>query len=468
MRKGIAVGLALVLSLGLAACGGSGSNSSSARADSSNDAAAETSSSAPGEAAPASSVAEETEAPAEETPGETIEIEFWLAQGNKVMELVNAEIDAFNNTQNRYHVTAVQQENQVEAVSNLQAAIESHSAPDVAVVAAAPARQFYEEGVLVPISNYSAADSEFHIDDFYPDLIANGLDGDTLFALPWYSKFQIAYYNIKAFEDAGIDPASVKSWQDLAAHADAFKEAGYERVWEPMGGDAKSLIDVAFTNGAKILSDDGRTVTLNSPEWVEVWEAFRGWIHDDGIMEAKWNGLEEWAYWYDTIADVTEGRAAGYTGSPPDSVDFDFNIIRPMEQFGWNDAESRPWAQTMLLVMPDGNGEEKQQGAYAFIKYLTNPENQAAYTIRTKNPAANRKVAEVPEYQAFLEKNPVAGVLLEQAAHVSSYPEDPTGGAILDALNAAARALEEDGRPAQEVLDEAAAAAQVALDEALS
>ena len=235
-----------------------------------------------------------------------------------------------------------------------------------------------------------------------------------------------------------------------------------------MGGDGKNLIDAAFANGAKVLSDDGKTVTVNTPEWVEVWESFRGWIHDDKYMQTHWNGIDDWVYWYDTIDDVIEGRSAGYTGSPVDSVDFDFDVIRPLEQFGWEGNVSMPWAQALMLCMPAGNTPEEQQGAYEFIKFLTNPENQAAYTMLTTYPAANKRVTEVPEYQKFLEENPVARVLLAQSEHASIYPVDPTGGRILNELNIAAEKIEIEGVSAQEALDEAAANAQIALDEALA
>ena len=397
-----------------------------------------------------------------------IAIEFWLAQGNNVMDLVNEEIAKFNESQDKYVVTAVQQENYVKTFSNLQAAIAGKNAPDVVLLDTAPARQLFEKGALVPFDEFQKADADFNADDFYAVYADQGKYTDgTTFARPWYGTIQIAYYSVEAFEKAGVDPASIKSWQDLVAAGPKFKDAGYQYVWEPMGGDSKNLIDAAFANGAKVFSDDGKTVTINSPEWVEVWESFRGWIHDDGYMQTKWNGIDDWVYWYDTIDDVIEGRAAGYTGSPVDSVDFDFNVIRPLEQFGWKDNVSLPWAQALMLCMPAGGSEEEQQGAYEFIKFLTNPENQAAYTMLTTYPAANKRVTEVPAYQEFLRENPVAGVLLKQAEHVSSYPVDPTGGKILDELNIAAQALELEGRSAQEVLDEAAANAQIALDEAL-
>ncbi len=405
----------------------------------------------------------------EPTEEGVIEIEFWLAQGNNVMDLVNEEIEAFNASQSTYHVTAVQQENYVKTFSNLQAAIAGKVAPDVVLLDTAPARQLFEKGALVPFDAFQEADPDFNADDFYAVYADQGIYTDgTTFARPWYGTIQIAYYSVEAFEKAGVDPNSIHSWQDLVAAGPKFKEAGYQFVWEPMGGDSKNLIDAAFANGAKVFSDDGKTVTINSPEWVEVWESFRGWIHDDGYMQTKWNGIDDWVYWYDTIDDVIEGRAAGYTGSPVDSVDFDFDVIRPLEQFGWEGNVSMPWAQALMLCMPAGNSPEKQQGAYEFIKFLTNPENQAAYTMLTTYPAANKRVTDVPEYQKFLEENPVAAVLLAQSEHAAIYPVDPTGGKILDELNIAAEKVEIEGVSAQEALDEAQANAQIALDEALN
>ena len=52
---------------------------------------------------------------------------------------------------------------------------------------------------------------------------------------------QVLYYNIKAFEDAGIDPASIKTWQDLEAAAKKiYDTTGGSMVgWEPMWGYKK-------------------------------------------------------------------------------------------------------------------------------------------------------------------------------------------------------------------------------------
>ena len=45
-----------------------------------------------------------------------------------------------------------------------------------------------------------------------------------------------------------------------------------------------NLVDAVYSNNGTILSEDGTKVTINSPEWVEVWDAFRAWIQE-GVVE---------------------------------------------------------------------------------------------------------------------------------------------------------------------------------------
>lgn len=75
-----------------------------------------------------------------------------------------------------------------------------------------------------------------------------------------------------------------------------------------------NLIDMALSNGGAMLSDDNRTVLINSEPWIEAWEAVRKWIHEDDIMAIHYGG-QGWEYWYDTMDDVLQDKAGGYTGS---------------------------------------------------------------------------------------------------------------------------------------------------------
>ncbi len=224
-----------------------------------------------------------------------------------------------------------------------------------------------------------------------------------------------------------------------------------------------NLVDAALSNGAKILSDDGKKVLINSDEWVEVWESFRKWIHEDKTMRIH-SGGQGWEYWYKTIDDVLQNKAGGYTGSSGDQADLDFNIVAAMEQPGWGENESAPTADALQYVMLDSASDEAKQGVYEFMKFFTTPEHQAKWSMNTGYVAVRESTQEVPEFADYAEGNPQILVPLQQAMHGSILPEDPTGGKIFDALTIAADKVEIEGISAKEALDEAAAAAQKALD----
>lgn len=79
----------------------------------------------------------------------------------------------------------------------------------------------------------------------------------------------------------------------------------------------ENLIDMALSNGGKILSDDGKKVLINSKEWIDAWNFVRKQIFDDKTTKIE-SGGQGWEYWYRTIDDVMNGDAMSYTGSSGD------------------------------------------------------------------------------------------------------------------------------------------------------
>ena len=369
---------------------------------------------------------------------------------------------------NQYHVSTVTQADYDETYQKLQAGIAGNAAPDLVLLNVDAARSLNDKQLVENLQPMIDADSEFNADDYLSVFYNQGIKDDgVVYGLPAYGTTQVMYYNKAAFEEAGINADDIKTWADLADAAQKIKATGnYEYGWEPMWG-AYNLIDAAFSNGAKIFSDDGTQVTINTPEWVEVWESFRTWIHDDKTM-AIHSGGQGWEYWYETIDDVINGKAGGYTGSSGDQADLDFSIVAAMEQPAWSDSTtSAPTADALDLSILAGSSDEEKQGAFEFIKYFTNADSQAKWTMSTGYVAVNQKINDNADYQAYVAENPQAAVPFAQASHGTVFPYDPTNGAVTDALKIAADKVEIDGIDAQTALDEAQATAQAALDEAL-
>lgn len=431
MKKMMAMGLAACLSVGvLTGCGG-GSGSEGAEGDS-------------GE-------------------GGRTEITFWYSGGKTAVKVLQGIVDEFNESQEEYTVSTVTQADYTETYEKLQAAIAGKKAPDVALLDVDKARYLYRKELVADLTPYIQEDSSFQKEDYLQVFYEQGKDGEGLFAIPAYGTTQVLYYNVEAFDKAGIDPASIKTWGDLEEAAKKMTSSdGTFYGWEPMWGK-DNLVDAAFSNGAKIFSDDGTEVLIDSPEWVEVWESFRKWIHEDEIMRIH-SGGQGWEYWYKTIDDVLQNKAAGYTGSSGDQADLDFSIVQAIEQPGWGDNASAPTADALQLVMLSSASEAEKQGVYAFMKYFTEPKQQAHWSMETGYVPVRNSTVDDEEYKKFTEENPQALVPFMQAQHGSILPEDPTGGKVYDALKVAADKVEIEGISAEEALGEAKKTAQKALD----
>jgi multiple sugar transport system substrate-binding protein len=398
------------------------------------------------------------------TVSEAVTIEFWYGLGGTLGEKMKSLIEKFNASQNEVFVIPVAQASYSETDQKLQAAIAARNVPAAAL---SSNHEWAKRGYYAPLDEFIANDPEFNKEDVIPTFLEQGqVDGKQYF-LPMYGTTQVMYYRKDALEKHGYKPEDLTTWEALAeAAAKMTVKEGNETDfygWEPMY-DAGNLIDASLSRGARFLSEDGKTVLIDSPEWVETWESFRKWIHDDKIMRIHYGG-QGWEYWYRTIDDVMQGRAAGYTGSSGDQGDLDFSIIGAMEQPGWEGhGPAKPVAPAIMAgILADASPEE-QRAAYKWLTFFMKTENTASWSMQTGYIAVRKSAEEDPEFAAHTQNNPHSLVPLKQAAHASAPFIDPTGGKIFDALNVAADKVEIENVPAAVALKEAKEEAQRALD----
>ncbi|MEK3668891.1 ABC transporter substrate-binding protein [Paenibacillus sp. FSL R10-2771] len=396
--------------------------------------------------------------------GAPVTIEFWYGLGGKLGENMESLIQKFNASQQEVIVKGIVQADYTETEQKLQAAIATGQVP-AAVLSSNI--DWARKGYFAAIDELIAGQPDFNQADFVQTFLSQGqVDGKQYF-LPMYGTTQVMYYRKDAFEKAGIDPCQIKTWEDLAAAAKKMTvtEGGKTSFygWEPMWGSG-NMIDAVLSKGGNILSEDGKTVTIDSPEWIETWDFFRQSIHEDKTMRIH-SGGQGWEYWYKTIDDVMKGQAAGYTGSSGDQGDLDFSIVSAMEQPGWAGVgEGKPVAQAIMAGIPAKAGDAEQQAAMKWLAYFTNSENTAFWSINTGYISVRQSALEDPAFVTFSETNPQIKIPLQQASHASAPFQDPTGGKINDALTIAADKVQIENIPAAEALKEAQQTAQAALD----
>lgn len=378
---------------------------------------------------------------------------------------MEAIIEEFNASQDEVVVTGVQQGSYGETWQKVQAALAADQAPAVFLGDVDLAHAYGGEvGILEPFDDYINR-VEFNRDDILPVFLEPGIFEDKIYGIPAYGTTQIMYYNTKVFEEAGVDPnEAFASWENLAEASKIIQESTDAEYGHMIMWGSGNLIDMALSNGGQFLSDDGKEVLINSPEWVEAWDFARMQIHEEKKMGIITGG-QGWEYWYKTIDYVMTGKAGSYTGSSGDRGDLDFSYIDAREQPGMNGNEAKPVANGIYLFIPKAKEQAEKDAAFQWIEYFTSPEVQARWSMEIGYIPVRESTMEVEEYKQFVEENPYAGIPYEQALHASPRFIDPTGTKIWDVLSVAADKGELENIPAQEALDEAKEEAQKALDE---
>ena len=204
-----------------------------------------------------------------EAPAETIEIQYWYGLGGKLGEVVEDMIKRFNESQDEVHVTGVVLPDYVTTAQKVQAAIAAGDPPHAAMLTSTYGHEFMLAGVLQPLDDLIAAYPDFNVEDYPEAYRAPVTQEGKLYGVPIMATTQVLYYRKDFFEELGIDPGRLETWEGLAevaAECRVVDDKGdvTRWGWEPMWGSG-NLADSAFSNGARILSEDGKTVLMTNP-----------------------------------------------------------------------------------------------------------------------------------------------------------------------------------------------------------
>ncbi|WP_010242718.1 ABC transporter substrate-binding protein [Peptoniphilus rhinitidis] len=396
-----------------------------------------------------------------ENSGGPTEIEFWYGLGSVAGETMEEIIKEFNESQDKVKVVGVQQADYAETFQKVQAAVAAKKPPAVYIGSNVELR--VKDGMLADLSEY-IDDKKTPLDDYLDVFMKPEVIDGKVYGFPAYGTTQVIYYRKDLLDKAGLDPKKVyDTWEDVFKYSKEIQDKKIADYGHLVMYNHENLIDMALSNGGKILSDDGKKVLINSREWIDAWNFVRKQIFDDKTTKIE-SGGQGWEYWYRTIDDVMNGDAMSYTGSSGDKGDLDFTKISSLPQPGLNGNPGKPVAGAHSLLVPAAATKEQQKAAYEWIAYFTSPEVSAKWSKKIGYIPVRKSAAEVDDYKKFIEENPYANVPYEQAMHASPAFIDPTDGKITDALSIAADKVELQNIDAKEALDEAAKTAQEALD----
>ncbi|MFC5265995.1 ABC transporter substrate-binding protein [Kribbella qitaiheensis] len=240
--------------------------------------------------------------------------------------------------------------------------------PDVTNLPPEFALPLAKQNLLLDVS---AADPAVKTDYVEGGLTAyqyNGLNGT--FGYPWYLNTDIDYWNSTKFAAAGLDAKNPpKTFDELLAAAKVVhdKSGGKEYLMSRLPGIGD------FTNaGVKIVSDDGKKFTFNTPEAVALLDKYRdaykaGYLPRD-ILTQEYLGNSKL---------FTQGKVAWTTGGGNAIVDFQKDNPSLKGKVVPSPALDIPPLYVQGLSV--SSKSKNQAAAIALARFVTNAENQAAF-----------------------------------------------------------------------------------------
>lgn len=350
------------------------------------------------------------------------EVTFWGSWSGAQAKQLQAQADAFNESQDAYEVKYVGQELVEE---KLLTALASGSVPDVVLWDRYNTPLYVPKNALAPLDEYIEADG-VDTAQFYEQAMGElVVEGET-YGLPLLVDNRSLFYNTELLADAGVEPPT--DWDSLKTAAEAVTERdGGKLSVAGFALDDPGLFNIWLRQaGGQMFADDGATTAFNSPEGLEVLEFWQGLL-DAGVYEQGFGeGVDSFAEGstaikYDgpwALTALDEAEVAYGIAQPPVGPDGDQGA--GMGGFG--------------LVVP--SGAQNPDGAWEFMKWwTTRPANGVDFAKISGWTPANVEAANDPyftdddRYQAFIET-------MEYAQVRSNIPgaSDVEGKALIPAL----------------------------------
>ena len=380
-----------------------------------------------------------------------------IAVGGKLTEVVDSIVDKFEAENPDISVNAIYSGNYDDTRVRALSALASGEPAQLAVMFSIDAYDLIEQDLVVPFEDVATSDADKEwLGSFYPALMANGqIEGKT-WGIPFQRSTIVAYYNKDLFRAAGLDPeAPPKTWDEMISMGKALtKDDSYGLMIPSTGYPYWMFQALAIQNGKEIMSGDGLTTYFDDQAVVDTLEFWKSLSGEHGIMPT---GTVEWG----TLRQAfLEGQTAmmwhstGNLTAVKNSAKFDFGVA----ELPANVRLGSPTGGGNFYLFKDTTDEEKA-AALKLMKFMTSPEQAAAWSIATGYMGVSPAAYETEALKAYTQEFPPALVARNQLENAVAEFSTFETARVRDGLNSAIQSALTGSKEAADALGEAQAAA---------
>lgn len=350
-----------------------------------------------------------------------VNITWWHAMGGDLGDTVNEIAQKFNESQDEYKITPAFKGTYEEALTAGIAAFRAGEQPNIMqVFDAGAATVIGAKGATIPVQDLLEQNGvAFDINDYISGVRYFYADSDgKMIGMPFNSSSPIMYYNLKAFEAAGVTPP--KTWEEFeTVTAPALKEAGYIALSQSHSPwifveNFMSRHNLPFATNNNGYDGTDTKILVNSPEIKMHWSHVKQWL-DNGYY--AWYG----AGWNDNQTPFEEGKVAIWLGSSGSfgglmAKDLDFDFSATFLPY-WESVTTEP-KQTFIggaaLFAMSGKPAEENKATAAFFQFLTSPEIQYYWHRETGYVPITTAAYDLAKEDGHYERFPAAETGIQQ------------------------------------------------------
>lgn len=226
-------------------------------------------------------VAEEEVAAAEETE-EPVILRYWTYQQSeaKIEEINSVAIDEFEKMYPNVKVelTVIPY---AEYRDKLLVSVQGGTPPDISTVDQIWNSEFALANAIIPLDEYVDSSGLISKDVFFEGAWDSCLYDGQVWGIPVdIDVWQYTHFNKDMFEAAGIDTEDppIVYWDEFLDSCKKLTTDGQWAVGLVAGKDEATICvtdSFIYSNGGSIVSDDGKTCTINSPEVIEALKFYK-------------------------------------------------------------------------------------------------------------------------------------------------------------------------------------------------
>lgn len=374
---------------------------------------------------------------------EKVELTFYypVAVGGPITKVIEEMAQDFMDENPNITVKPVYTGSYADTMLKAQAAVQGGTPPDTAVLLSTELFTLLDMDAIDPLDPFIAADGaegEAFINDFYPAFMANSQTEGQTYGIPFQRSTIVLYYNKEAFKEAGLDPEKAPAtWDELADYAKKLTKDGQWGLEIPVTGFQYWMFQTfALQNGDNMMSPDGKKVFFDTPENVE---ALQFWSDLAKVHKVMPEGATEWG----TVpSDFIEGKTAmmyhttGNLTNVKNNAKFDFGVsfLPQKKTYG------TPTGGGNFYIFK-GISEEKKEAAWKFIKFMTDTDRIAQWSIDTGYVAPRVSAYETEAMKAYAQEFPAALVARDQLQYASAELSTHNNGKVSKFINDAIQSV---------------------------